>query len=59
MNEKLQEHIYKETLKQIVDNSPNYSDKIKSDVKAIIDAGKSSEEICKATLTYFAAIRWF
>ena len=59
MNEKLQEHIYKETLKQIVDNSPNYSDKIKSDVKAIIDAGKSPEEICKAALTYFAEIRWF
>ena len=59
MNEKMQEHIYKETLKQIVDNSPNYSDKIKSDVKAIIDAGKSPEEICKAALTYFAAIRWF
>lgn len=59
MNEKLQEHIYKEALKQIVENSPNYSDKIKSDVKAIIDAGKSPEEICKATLTYFAAIRWF
>ena len=59
MNEKLQEHIYKETLKQIVDNSPNYSDKIKSDVKAIIDAGKSPEEICKAALTYFATIRWF
>ena len=59
MKENLQEHIYKETLKQIVDNSPNYSDKIKSDVKAIIDAGKSPEEICKATLTYFAAIQWF
>ena len=59
MNEKLQEHIYKETLKQIVDSSPNYSDKIKSDVKAIIDSGKSPEEICKATLTYFSAIRWF
>ena len=59
MNENLQEHIYKKTLKQIVDNSPNCSDKIKSDVKAIIDAGKSPEEICKATLMYFAAIRWF
>lgn len=59
MNEKLQEHIYKETLKQIVDNSPNYSDKIKRDVKAIIDAGKSSEEICKAMLTYFATLQFF
>ena len=58
MSEKLQEHIYKETLKQIVDNSPNYSDGIKNDVKAIINAGKSAEEICKAMLTYFAAIRW-
>lgn len=59
MKERLQEHIYKKTLKQIVDHSPNYSDKIKSDVKAIIDAGKSPEEICEMTLTYFAAIRWF
>lgn len=59
MKENLQEHIYKEALKQIVDSSPNYSDRIKSDVKAIIDTGKSPEEICKATLTYFAAIKWF
>lgn len=58
MNEKVQEHFYKETLKQIVDNSPNYSDGMKYDLKALINAGKSSEEICKAMLTYFAAIRW-
>lgn len=58
MKENAQEHICKEALKQIVDNSPNYSDIVKKEVKAIIDAGKSPEEICEAVLTYFASIRW-
>lgn len=59
MNEKLQEHIYKEALKRIVDNSSNCPDRIKNDIKTIIEAGKSPEEILEATLTYLATIRWF
>ena len=57
MKENSPEHILKETLKQIVDNSPNYSDRIKTELKAIIDTGKSPEEICIATLTYLASLR--
>ena len=54
--ENIQEHITKEALKRIVDNSPNYSDQIKQDLKDIIDAGNSPEEILQATLLYFAAL---
>jgi len=56
--QKIQEHVYKEMLKGIVDESPNYTKHIKDDVKAIIDAGRSLEEICKMTLAYFATKDW-
>lgn len=55
--EKMNEHIIKETLKRIVDNSPNYNDNVKRDIKAIIDMGKSPEEILEAVLSYFAG--WY
>lgn len=54
--ENMQEHITKEALKRIVDRSPHYSDQIKQDLKDIIDAGNSPEEILQATLLYFAAL---
>lgn len=58
MTEKeIQEHAFKEILKKVVDNGQNYTEKMKSDLKAIIDHGKSPEEICKATLAYFAMCR--
>ena len=57
--EKLGEHLAKETLKHIVDDSPNYTYQMKQDLKAIIDAGQSPDEICKAMLTYFASLRFF
>ena len=47
MTEKeMQEHLRKELLKKIVDNGQNYTEKMKSDLKEIIDLGKSPEEIC-------------
>ena len=53
MTEKeIQEHLCKELLKKIVDNGQNYTEKMKSDLKEIIDLGKSPEEICEATLAY-------
>ena len=55
--EKMNEHITKETLKRIVDNSLNYNDNVKRDIKAIIDMGKSPEEILEAVLSYFAG--WY
>ena len=59
MTEKeIQEHLCKELLKKIVDNGQNYTEKMKSDLKEIIDLGKSPEEICEATLAYFAMCRW-
>lgn len=57
--EKMNEHIVKETLKRIVDNSPNYTDRIKQDLKNIIDTGKSPEEILEATFIYFSAMRFY
>lgn len=55
--EKMNEHIAKETMKRIVDNSPNYNDNVKHDIKAIIDMGKTPEEILEAVLSYFA--NWY
>ena len=46
-------------LKKVVDNGQNYTEKMKSDLKEIIDHGKSPEEICEATLAYFAMHRWY
>lgn len=57
MNQKkIQEHLTKEALKRIVDNSPNYTEQIKQDLKNIIDAGNTPEENLQATLLYFAAL---
>lgn len=57
MNQKeIQEHLTKEALKRIVDNSPNYTEQIKQNLKNIIDAGNTQEEILQATLLYFAAL---
>ena len=56
--ESMQEHLTKEALKHIVDNSPNYSDQIKQDLKNIIDAGHTPEEIAKAILLYFSFLHF-
>ena len=58
IEKEMQEYACKELLKKFVDNSPNYTEKIKNDLKCIIDHGKSVEEICQATLAYFAMYRW-
>lgn len=59
MTEKeMQEYACKELLKKVVDNGKNYTEKMKTDLKEIIDQGNSPEEICKATLIYFAMCRW-
>lgn len=53
-----QEHTAKEILKKIVDESSNYTPKMKNDNKIIINAGKTPEEICQAVLSYFSMIQW-
>ena len=55
---RMQEHLTKEALKRIVDNSPNYSDQVKQDLKKIIDAGHTPEEIAEAILMYFAFLHF-
>lgn len=58
MNEQeLQKHAIKEALKCVVDNGPNFSPKMKNDLKHIIDAGNTGNEICQAVLVYFAALQ--
>ncbi len=59
MNQKrMQEHLTKEALKRIVDNSPNYTKQIKQDLKNIIDAGNTPEEIAEAILMYFTFLHF-
>ena len=59
MTEKeMQEHACKKLLKKVVDSGQNYTEKMKSDLKEIIDHSKSPEEICIATLVYFSMYRW-
>ena len=59
MNQKrMQEHLTKEALKRIVDSSPNYTEQIKQDLKNIIDAGNTLEEIAEAILIYFAFLHF-
>ena len=59
MNQKrMQEQLTKEALKRIVDSSPNYTEQIKQDLKNIIDAGNTLEEIAEAILMYFAFLHF-
>lgn len=59
MNQKrMQEHLTKEALKRIVDNSPNYTEQIKQDLKNIIVAGNTPEKIAEAILMYFAFLHF-
>lgn len=41
-----QEYTAKKILKKIVDESSNYTPKMKDDIKTIINAGKMPDEIC-------------
>ncbi len=50
---KSQEHALKETLKRIVDSSQNRPEWMKAEVKSIIDAGKTPEEIAEGLCTFF------
>lgn len=54
----MQEHIFKEELKKIVDNSPNYSNQMKWEIKGIIDTSRSQAEIVMGVLSYFSMLPW-
>ena len=50
------EHALKEMLKKMVDNSPNWSDHVKKQIKLIVDAGHSPQEICENTFAYLVTL---
>lgn len=54
LKERTKKTLCKETVKTIVENSPNYSEEVKNDLKMIIDNGKTHEEIFSETLLYFS-----
>lgn len=56
--ENLAEFASKELLKKAVDNNANYTEKVKADLKAIIEHSKTPEEMCISVLAYFGTYRW-
>ncbi len=52
--QELQEHIAKEALKQYVESCHNYPDYVKRDLKLLVHASKSPEELARNILAYFA-----
>lgn len=54
LKERTKKTLCKETVKTIVENSPNYSEEVKNDLKIIIDNGKTQEEIFSETLLYLS-----
>lgn len=51
------EHFSKEVLKQTIDNNPNYPDWVKVELKAIIDAAQTPEEVVIGILAFFDVYR--
>lgn len=53
------EHFSKKVLKQAVDNNPNYPNWIKTELKAIIDAAQTVNELGLGLLAFFSVNpRW-
>ncbi len=52
------EHQSKEILKRMVDSTQGYSDRIKFDLKNMIDASQSVKDLAQAWLVYFATLNW-
>lgn len=52
------EHQSKEILKNIVSSTQGFSDRIKFDLKNMIDASRSLEDLAQAWLAYFATLNW-
>ena len=53
-DDKLMEHFAKESLKQTIDNNYNFTEKQKYELKLIVDAGRTPEDVIKGILAYFA-----
>lgn len=56
-NDKLMEHFAKESLKQAIDNNYNFTTQQKRELKLIVDAGRTPEDVIKGILAYFAINR--
>lgn len=54
----IKEHEFKKVIKKLIDDSPNYTEKMKFDLHAIVDTSKTIEELCQAVLSYFSALKW-
>ena len=54
---KLMEHFAKESLKQVIDNNYNFTNQQKYELKLIVDAGRTPEDVIKGILAYFAMNR--
>ena len=53
-DDKLIEHFAKESLKQTIENNYNFTEKQKHELKLIVDAGRTPEDVIKGILAYFA-----
>lgn len=53
------EHQSKELLKRMVDDTKGYTEQIRYDLKGLIDASQSLEELAQAWLLYFATINLY
>ena len=51
---KLLEQFAKESLKQTIDNNYNFTEQQKHELKLIVDAGRTPEDVIKGILAYFA-----
>lgn len=56
-NDKLMEHFAKESLKQVIDNNCNFTNQQKHELKLIVDAGRTPDDVIKGILAYFAMNR--
>ena len=56
-NDKLMEHFATESLKQASDNNYNFTTQQKHELKLIVDAGRTPEDVIKGILAYFAINR--
>ena len=55
-NREVQEHAAKELLKLYIDSTPNYTRRVKADLKTIIDSSRSPEEFA-FVVSVFALFR--
>ncbi len=53
----IDERVAKDMLKRVVDSYPVYTEKMRNELKEIIESGKEAEEIFEALTAYFATLQ--